>query len=100
MLSSCLSVGNVELWSPCMLPIGTVWLQQPRLYFAARRLGVDYAHAMTGFERADGKFAPWLLLVCSYPVQIHLDEHSLSSNPTGALSRPVCTDQKWNCRLH
>jgi hypothetical protein len=39
-----------------MLPIGTVWLQQPRLHLAARKLGVDYAPAMTGFERADGMY--------------------------------------------
>ncbi|KAK9858829.1 hypothetical protein WJX84_000716 [Apatococcus fuscideae] len=40
------------------LPVGTVHLQMPRLGPVCRRLGVDYAAAMTGFEIRGGRSVP------------------------------------------
>uniref|UniRef100_A0A1Q3F2T0 Putative dna repair protein complementing xp-c cells n=1 Tax=Culex tarsalis TaxID=7177 RepID=A0A1Q3F2T0_CULTA len=42
--------GNVELFRPCMLPKGTVHLQLPGLNKICKRLHVDCAPAITGFE--------------------------------------------------
>uniref|UniRef100_A0A182XW23 Rad4 beta-hairpin domain-containing protein n=1 Tax=Anopheles stephensi TaxID=30069 RepID=A0A182XW23_ANOST len=47
--------GNVDLFQPCMLPKGTVHLQLPGLNRICRRLRIDCAQAITGFEyRAGG----------------------------------------------
>ncbi|XP_069680610.1 DNA repair protein complementing XP-C cells homolog [Periplaneta americana] len=42
--------GNVELYKPCMLPKGTVHLQVPGLNRVARKLGIDCAPAVVGFD--------------------------------------------------
>ncbi|KAL0273232.1 UNVERIFIED_CONTAM: hypothetical protein PYX00_005958 [Menopon gallinae] len=42
--------GNVDLFKPCMLPKGTVYLQIPGLNKIAKKLGIDCAPAVTGFE--------------------------------------------------
>ncbi|XP_055641166.1 DNA repair protein complementing XP-C cells homolog [Toxorhynchites rutilus septentrionalis] len=42
--------GNVELFKPCMLPKGTVHLQLPGLNKICKRLRVDCAPTITGFE--------------------------------------------------
>ncbi|EAT34442.1 AAEL013313-PA [Aedes aegypti] len=42
--------GNVDLFKPCMLPKGTVHLQLPGLNKVCKRLRVDCAQAITGFE--------------------------------------------------
>ncbi|XP_055609356.1 DNA repair protein complementing XP-C cells homolog [Uranotaenia lowii] len=42
--------GNVDLFKPCMLPKGTVHLQLPGLNRICKRLRVDCAQAITGFE--------------------------------------------------
>eukprot|EP00116_Pleurobrachia_bachei_P001376 sb/3461638/ len=42
--------GNVDLYQPWMLPIGTVHVDLPGSYALARRLGMDAAHAVIGFE--------------------------------------------------
>ncbi|KAI5702624.1 hypothetical protein M8J75_002241 [Diaphorina citri] len=44
------SFGNVDLFLECMLPIGTVHLQLPQLQRIARKLNIDCAPAMVGFE--------------------------------------------------
>uniref|UniRef100_A0AAG5CUT7 Rad4 beta-hairpin domain-containing protein n=1 Tax=Anopheles atroparvus TaxID=41427 RepID=A0AAG5CUT7_ANOAO len=46
--------GNVDLFQPCMLPKGTVHLQLPGLNRICRRLRVDCAQAITGFEYRNG----------------------------------------------
>ena len=43
---------------PCPSVQGTVHLQMPRLGPVCRRLGVDYAAAMTGFEIRGGRSVP------------------------------------------
>ncbi|XP_064482587.1 DNA repair protein complementing XP-C cells homolog [Ornithodoros turicata] len=42
--------GNVEMFKPSMLPIGTVHLQVPGLCRVASKLGIDCAPAVIGFE--------------------------------------------------
>ncbi|XP_052867437.1 DNA repair protein complementing XP-C cells homolog [Anopheles cruzii] len=46
--------GNVDLFKPCMLPKGTVHLQLPGLNRICRRLRVDCAQAIIGFEYRKG----------------------------------------------
>ncbi|XP_025207010.1 LOW QUALITY PROTEIN: DNA repair protein complementing XP-C cells [Melanaphis sacchari] len=42
--------GNVDLFKPCMLPIGTVHLQLPGLLRIAKKLNIDCAPAVVGFD--------------------------------------------------
>ncbi|XP_078595136.1 DNA repair protein complementing XP-C cells homolog [Branchiostoma floridae x Branchiostoma japonicum] len=46
--------GNVDLYLPCMLPLGTVHLQIPGLERVARKLDIDCAPAVTGFDFHSG----------------------------------------------
>lgn len=50
--------GNVDLWTPEHLPKGTVHIDLPYAKVAARKLGVDFAPAMTGFELRKGRSVP------------------------------------------
>uniref|UniRef100_A0A8C5EGE4 Xeroderma pigmentosum, complementation group C n=1 Tax=Gouania willdenowi TaxID=441366 RepID=A0A8C5EGE4_GOUWI len=42
--------GNVYLFKPCMLPVGCVHLRLPNLHRVARKLDLDAAPAVTGFD--------------------------------------------------
>ncbi|XP_073327159.1 DNA repair protein complementing XP-C cells [Pagrus major] len=42
--------GNVYLFKPCMLPVGCVHLKLPNLHRVARKLDLDAAPAVTGFD--------------------------------------------------
>ncbi|CAH1738817.1 unnamed protein product [Aphis gossypii] len=42
--------GNVDLFKPCMLPKGTVHLQLPGLLRVAKKLDIDCAPAVVGFD--------------------------------------------------
>jgi xeroderma pigmentosum group C-complementing protein len=59
--------GNVELFHPDNLPLGTVHIDLPRVSITARKLGIDYAVAMTGFEVRGGRSVPRMegIVVCS-----------------------------------
>lgn len=50
--------GNVELYQPCMLPAGTVHLKLPGLVRIARKLNIDCAPAMIGFDGNWGNTHP------------------------------------------
>ncbi|XP_067000076.2 DNA repair protein complementing XP-C cells homolog [Anabrus simplex] len=50
--------GNVELFKACMLPKGTVHLQLPGLNRVARKLQIDCAPAMIGFDYHSGGCHP------------------------------------------
>ena len=52
--------GHVELWTPQHVPPGTVHINLPRSRYVARKLGIEHAPAMTGFERKSGRFVPIL----------------------------------------
>ncbi|GAB4831576.1 hypothetical protein Ancab_005588 [Ancistrocladus abbreviatus] len=50
--------GQVDVWSEKCLPLGTVHLKLPRLVPVAKRLGIDFAPAMVGFEFRNGRSMP------------------------------------------
>ncbi|XP_045390082.1 LOW QUALITY PROTEIN: DNA repair protein complementing XP-C cells [Lemur catta] len=50
--------GNVYLFLPSMMPVGCVQLHLPQLQRVARRLGVDCAQAVTGFDFHGGYSHP------------------------------------------
>eukprot|EP00475_Leptophrys_vorax_P022033 TRINITY_DN2997_c0_g2_i1.p1 TRINITY_DN2997_c0_g2~~TRINITY_DN2997_c0_g2_i1.p1 ORF type:complete len:460 (+),score=120.00 TRINITY_DN2997_c0_g2_i1:614-1993(+) len=58
--------GNVDLWSDAHLPPGTVHLNLPRVVGIARKLGIDFATAMVGFEMKQRRWVPVLdgIVVC------------------------------------
>ncbi|CAA6664805.1 unnamed protein product [Spirodela intermedia] len=47
--------GQVEVWSERCLPPGTIHLRLPRLVPVVKRLDVDFAPAMVGFEFRNGR---------------------------------------------
>ncbi|CAH1635200.1 unnamed protein product [Spodoptera littoralis] len=49
--------GNVELFKECMLPKGTVLIKLPNLLRVAKKLNIDCAPAMTGFEYSGGGYS-------------------------------------------
>lgn len=59
--------GNVEVWSEKCLPPGTVHLRLPRVFYVAKRLEIDYAPAMVGFEFKNGQSYPVFdgIVVCA-----------------------------------
>ncbi|KAF2295439.1 hypothetical protein GH714_032933 [Hevea brasiliensis] len=59
--------GQVEVWSEKCLPPGTVHLRLPRVFRVAKRLEVDYAPAMVGFEFKSGRSVPVFegIVVCA-----------------------------------
>lgn len=50
--------GNVDLWTSDHLPEGGAHVNMPYAKMAARRLGIDFAQAMTGFELRRGRSVP------------------------------------------
>ncbi|KAJ4826704.1 hypothetical protein Tsubulata_023393 [Turnera subulata] len=50
--------GQVDVWSEKCLPPGTVHLRLPRVFYVAKRLEIDYAPAMVGFEFRNGRSVP------------------------------------------
>ncbi|KAI9558622.1 hypothetical protein GHT06_015410 [Daphnia sinensis] len=67
--------GNVELFLPTMLPKGTTHLQIPGLNKVARRLGIDCAPAMTGWDYHGGWSHPVYdgYVVCDEHVETLMD---------------------------
>lgn len=59
--------GQVDVWSEKCLPPGTVHLRLPRLVQVARRLGIDFAPAMVGFDYRSGRCLPVFegIVVCA-----------------------------------
>jgi len=52
------SRGHVDLWDSSHLPGGCTHLPYPRIASMARKLGIDYADAMVGFEVKHGRSLP------------------------------------------
>ncbi|GFY90759.1 DNA repair protein Rad4 family [Actinidia rufa] len=50
--------GQVDVWSEKCLPPGTVHLRLPRVAYVAKRLEIDFAPAMVGFEFRNGRSIP------------------------------------------
>ncbi|WCJ25215.1 DNA repair protein Rad4 family [Euphorbia peplus] len=50
--------GQVDVWSEKCLPPGTAHLRLRRVFQIAKRLGIDYAPAMVGFDFKNGRSVP------------------------------------------
>ncbi|KAI3451288.1 hypothetical protein Pfo_007953 [Paulownia fortunei] len=59
--------GQVDVWSEKCLPPGTVHLRLPRVAPVAKRLDVDFAPAMVGFDFRNGRSVPLFegIVVCA-----------------------------------
>ncbi|XP_065849106.1 DNA repair protein RAD4 isoform X2 [Euphorbia lathyris] len=59
--------GQVDVWSEKCLPPGTVHLRLRRVFQVAKRLGIDYAAAMVGFDFRNGRSVPVFdgIVVCT-----------------------------------
>lgn len=59
--------GQVDVWSEKCLPPGTVHLKLPRVVPIAKRLEIDFAPAMVGFEFRNGRSFPVFegIVVCA-----------------------------------
>lgn len=59
--------GQVDVWSEKCLPPGTIHLRLPRVALVAKRLEIDYAPAMVGFEYRSGRSLPVFegIVVCT-----------------------------------
>lgn len=57
----------MDVWSEKCLPPGTVHIRLPRVFNVAKRLEIDYAPAMVGFEFRNGRSYPIYdgIVVCS-----------------------------------
>lgn len=59
------SFGNIDIYVPSMIPPGAIHLPLKGTGKLARRLGIDYAEAVTGFEFKSISITP------SYPLLDH-----------------------------
>ncbi|KAK6125882.1 hypothetical protein DH2020_040370 [Rehmannia glutinosa] len=59
--------GQVDVWSEKCLPPGTIHLRLPRVATVARRLDIDFAPAMVGFDFRNGRSVPLFegIVVCT-----------------------------------
>lgn len=57
----------MDVWSEKCLPPGTVHLPLPRVAHVAKRLDIDFAPAMVGFEFRNGRSVPLFegIVVCA-----------------------------------
>ncbi|KAK7276237.1 hypothetical protein RIF29_17374 [Crotalaria pallida] len=70
--------GQVDVWSEKCLPPGTVHLRFPRAFSVAKRLEIDYAPAMVGFEFKNGRSFPVYdgIVVCAEFKDILLEAYA------------------------
>ncbi|KAL1114957.1 hypothetical protein AAG570_007780 [Ranatra chinensis] len=81
--------GNVELYKPCMLPMGTVHLQVPGLARVAKKLDIDCAPAVVGWEFRSGMSHPVLdgFIVCEEFKDVILDAWNKDIDETAKRNR-------------
>ncbi|XP_028799917.1 DNA repair protein RAD4-like [Neltuma alba] len=70
--------GQVEVWSEKCLPPGTVHLRFPKAFAVAKKLEIDYAPAMVGFEFKNGRSHPVFdgIVVCAEFKDVLLEAHA------------------------
>ncbi|RKO93314.1 Rad4 beta-hairpin domain 3-domain-containing protein, partial [Blyttiomyces helicus] len=83
------SFGNIELFHPNMLPAGAVHLPLNGIGRLAKKLGIEYATAVTGFEFARGNSTPVLsgIVVAEENAQILKEAHAENATHVGELER-------------
>ncbi len=69
--------GRIELWCAAFLPAGTVHIAVPAIERTVRKLRIDYAPAMVGFERASGSWRPRMVgvVICAEHAAAALEAH-------------------------
>ncbi|KAJ7556639.1 hypothetical protein O6H91_05G091400 [Diphasiastrum complanatum] len=95
------SRGNVDVWSEKCLPPGTVHLRLPRLFPVARRLGIDYAPAMVGFEIHNRRSMPVFdgIVVCQEFKEAILEAYAEEEESRTAETQKKRVDQaavRWH----
>lgn len=70
--------GQVDVWSEKCLPPGTVHLRFPRLVPVAKRLGINFAPAMVGFDFRNGRSIPLYegIVVCTEFKEVILEAYA------------------------
>ncbi|KAI0990551.1 hypothetical protein GJ496_009649 [Pomphorhynchus laevis] len=68
--------GNVDLFTPAMIPTGCVHLTQSNAHKAAKNTGVDFAAATVGFDSHRGRCYPVFngIIICSEFLSIVVEE--------------------------
>ncbi|KAL8246727.1 hypothetical protein R6Q59_007943 [Mikania micrantha] len=81
--------GQVDLWSEKCLPPGTVHLGFPRIFAIAKKLEIDYAPAMVGFDFRNGRSIPVYngIVVCSEFKNTILEAYAEEEERRGAEER-------------
>lgn len=81
--------GQVDLWSEKCLPPGTVHLGFPRIFAVAKKLEIDYAPAMVGFEFRNGRSVPLYdgIVVCTEFKDTILEAYAEEEERRGAEER-------------
>nr|XP_043635200.1 DNA repair protein RAD4 [Erigeron canadensis] len=81
--------GQVDVWSEKCLPPGTVHLGFPRIFAIAKKLGIDYAPAMVGFEFRSGRSFPLYngIVVCTEFRDTILEAYAEEEERRGAEER-------------
>ncbi|XP_054804096.1 DNA repair protein RAD4 isoform X2 [Prosopis cineraria] len=81
--------GQVEVWSEKCLPPGTVHLRFPKAFAVAKRLEIDYASAMVGFEFKNGRSHPVFdgIVVCAEFKDVLLEAYAEEEERTRAEAR-------------
>ncbi|XP_058078381.1 DNA repair protein RAD4 isoform X3 [Magnolia sinica] len=84
--------GQVDVWSEKCLPPGTVHLRLPRLVPVVKRLEIDFAPAMVGFEFRNGRSLPIFegLVVCTE------FKHAIMEAYAEEEERRQAQEKKWN----
>lgn len=59
----CNEYGNVDLFKPEMLPVGCVHIVEPNAVRLCKKLGINYAEAITGTELENERLSCLLLLL-------------------------------------
>ncbi|XP_022991175.1 DNA repair protein RAD4 isoform X1 [Cucurbita maxima] len=81
--------GQVDVWSEKCLPPGTVHIRLPRVFNVAKKLEIDYAPAMVGFEFRNGRSYPIYdgIVVCSKFKRVILEAYAEESERREAEER-------------
>ncbi|XP_071706212.1 DNA repair protein RAD4 [Rutidosis leptorrhynchoides] len=81
--------GQVDVWSEKCLPPGTVHLGFPRIFAIAKKLEIDYAPAMVGFEFRNGRSFPLYngIVVCTEFKDIILEAYAEEEERRGSEER-------------
>lgn len=92
------SRGNVDMWTKGHLPRGTVHLGMPRIRGVVKRLGIDHAPAMIGFDKTQGRWIPVFdgIVIAEENQQIALEAYRESESRRREKAKEKETDENIN----